>query len=1192
LTAENVIGLEHLSMRDVERVGGKNASLGEMIHHLREAGVKVPGGFATTASAYREFLSHEGLDDRIHAWLKALDVDDTRALADTGKRIREAVLGAPFPAALERDIRAAYEAMIGANPGITVAVRSSATAEDLPDASFAGQQETFLNVSGIEAVLARIKEVFASLFNDRAIAYRVHHGFDHAQVALSAGIQRMVRSDLGASGVIFTMDTESGFRDAVLITASYGLGEAVVQGAVNPDEFYVYKPALRAKRPAILRRSLGEKARKMVYAAAGNGKAVEFTAVAEAERLHFCLSDADIEELARHALVIEEHYGRPMDIEWGKDGADGALYILQARPETVKSRASANTLRRYKLKGSGEKLVSGRAIGQKIGAGAVRLMRNIDEMHRLREGDVLVTDMTDPDWEPVMKRASAIVTNRGGRTCFSGDTRLLTNAGFMTFADVARNGWQGLSVPSLNRDTLKIEWKPVLEVMKRTAPLIRVAVSQTGRMKDNGLKLTPDHRMLNLHDGELADTEIQHMLAQQDCVLLAERLPQLSGSTQRERSLAYLLGGLMTDGHVRVTRTRGEVAFIQKPAVTKLNFIARMNQALQANYGKAFRESVKLASSGFIRGQQVIGTANAYRCHSKSIATQVQAEQDGIVETLLKNDVEVACHFLAGVIDGDGSFDRGRVNIYVGNAELLEAVIVACLRIGTVPQVSTNRTIHNVQIVEELDLLGRYTTRVPCSDERGVGSRFFNTRQLLPATINSDINNRARKNLLIDAEGLRQQLPDIDPMRRVRIEKLLASELRQARVTMEETLGDHEVYTLTVADNHNYIVFTERYTPVLVNNCHAAIIARELGIPAVVGCGDATARLAEAAEVTVSCAEGDTGHVYAGHVDFGVDEVALDRMPDIPVKIMMNVGNPEQAFDFAALPHRGVGLARLEFIVNKQIGIHPQALLELNQQPPEVRKQIDRLIAPYGDPREYFVKRLAEGIATIAAAFAPEPVIVRLSDFKSNEYANLIGGKKYEPHEENPMLGFRGASRYLADAFRPCFELECRALKYVREEMGLDNVQVMVPFVRTVEEARRVVALLAELGLKRGEHGLKLIMMCELPSNAVLAEQFLEHFDGFSIGSNDMTQLTLGLDRDSGVIAHLFDERDPAVKHMLGLAIAACRKHGKYIGICGQGPSDHPDLAQWLLDQGIGSISLNPDTVVETWLLLAQRKAG
>ena len=789
MSQPNVIWFQDLSMRDVERVGGKNASLGEMIRHLREAGVEVPGGFATTASAYRDFLAADGLDQRIHGWLAGLDVDDVQALAKTGRRIREAVAQAPFPAALEQDIREAFARLQQDSAGgIEVAVRSSATAEDLPDASFAGQQETFLNVRGIEQVLARVREVFASLFNDRAIAYRVHQGFDHAQVALSAGIQRMVRSDLGASGVMFTMDTESGFRDAVLITASYGLGEAVVQGAVNPDEFYVYKPALRAGRPAILRRGLGEKARKMVYAE-GNGRTIDFAPVDESDRLRFCLSDADVESLARQALVIEAHYGRPMDIEWGKDGGDGRLYVLQARPETVKSRSSANTLRRYRLKGQGESVVSGRAIGQKIGAGAVRLLRDVAEMHRVRNGDVLVTDMTDPDWEPVMKRASAIVTNRGGRTC------------------------------------------------------------------------------------------------------------------------------------------------------------------------------------------------------------------------------------------------------------------------------------------------------------------------------------------------------------------------------------------------------------------HAAIIARELGIPAVVGCGNATDLLADGAEVTVSCAEGDTGHVYKGHIDYAVDEVALDRMPAVPVKVMMNVGNPDQAFDFAALPHRGVGLARLEFIINKQIGIHPKALLELSQQPPDVRRQIDRMIAPYGDPLEYFVRRLAEGISTIAAAFAPEPVIVRLSDFKSNEYANLIGGKAYEPVEENPMLGFRGASRFIADSFRPCFDLECRALKFVRDEMGLANVQVMVPFVRTVAEARRVGEILAENGLRRGANGLKLIMMCELPSNAVLAEQFLEHFDGFSIGSNDMTQLTLGLDRDSGLIAHLFDERDPAVKHMLALAITACRRQGKYIGICGQGPSDHPDLARWLLEQGIDSISLNPDTVIETWLYLAQQGA-
>ena len=782
-----VVWFENLGMSDVERVGGKNASLGEMTQHLAAAGVNVPGGFATTAAAYREFLAHEGLAERINAQLSALDINNVKELARVGKAIREEVIAAPFPAHLEAEIRGSYEKMMStAGAPITVAVRSSATAEDLPDASFAGQQETFLNINGIENVLHAIKEVFASLFNDRAISYRVHHGFAHDEVALSAGVQRMVRSDAGASGVMFTMDTESGFRDAVFITASYGLGEAVVQGAVNPDEFYVYKPGLKAKRPAVLRRGLGTKAKKMIYAESRDvGKTVEFVDVPETERERFCLSDADAEQLARFAVIIEEHYGRPMDIEWGKDGFDGGLYILQARPETVQSRASTNVLRRYKLKDKGKVVTTGRAIGQKIGAGKVKILDRIEQMDKVNKGDVLVTDMTDPDWEPVMKRASAIVTNRGGRTC------------------------------------------------------------------------------------------------------------------------------------------------------------------------------------------------------------------------------------------------------------------------------------------------------------------------------------------------------------------------------------------------------------------HAAIIARELGIPAVVGCGDATKVLRNITEATVSCAEGDTGYIYEGHVDFAVDEIPLDDMPDLPVKIMMNVGNPDQAFDFSALPHKGVGLARLEFIINKQIGIHPQALLAFDEQPEDIKRQIAPIIAAYEDPVEYFVQRLAEGVATIAAAFAPEPVIVRMSDFKTNEYANLIGGQQYEPHEENPMLGFRGASRYISDVFRPCFDLECRAMRYVRDEMGLDNVQLMIPFVRTVDEAEAVTRILAENGLERGKNGLKVIMMCELPSNAVLADEFLRYFDGFSIGSNDMTQLTLGLDRDSGLIAHLFDERNEAVKRMLGMAIAACREQGKYVGICGQGPSDYPELSRWLLDQGIESMSLNPDTVVETWLFLA-----
>ncbi|WP_435743779.1 phosphoenolpyruvate synthase [Nocardioides sp. SYSU DS0663] len=800
----NVRWFSDLGLADLEQVGGKNASLGEMVSELADLGVRVPNGFATTAEAFHRFIGSDvdgrgELADRIAGLLEDLDTDDVRRLAEVGKEIRAAVVAQPFPADLEADIRTAYDELVAESTGEqgeepSFAVRSSATAEDLPDASFAGQQETFLNVRGIDSVLTAIREVFASLYNDRAIAYRVHHGFAHADVALSAGVQRMVRSDLASSGVMFTMDTESGFTDAVFITSAYGLGEGVVQGAVNPDEFYVYKPALRAGRPAVLKRGVGGKATKMVYTDdATVGRTTEFVDVDPAASRLLSLTDDEVHELARHALTIEEHYGRPMDIEWGKDGVDGRLYVLQARPETVQSRQSG-ALERYKMDRSvatgADVLVEGRAIGQKIGAGAVRVLTSIDDMHEFNAGEVLVADMTDPDWEPIMKRASAIVTNRGGRTC------------------------------------------------------------------------------------------------------------------------------------------------------------------------------------------------------------------------------------------------------------------------------------------------------------------------------------------------------------------------------------------------------------------HAAIIARELGIPAVVGTGSGTRDLADGREVTVSCAEGDTGLVYEGILDFDVERTELDSMPDVPVKIMMNVGTPEQAFAFSRLPHAGVGLARLEFIINRQIGIHPKALLELADDPEalpaDLRAEVEELTAAYPSPRDFFVQRVAEGISMIAAAFAPEPVIVRMSDFKSNEYANLVGGERYEPDEENPMIGYRGASRYLSEDFADCFAMECEALRHVRDEMGLTNVKVMIPFVRTTKEARGVIELLGRHGLERGKNDLQVVMMCEVPSNAVIAEQFLEHFDGFSIGSNDMTQLTLGLDRDSGLVADSFDERDPAVLHMLELAIKACKAQGKYVGICGQGPSDHPDLAQWLLDQGIESMSLNPDTVVDTWLHLAR----
>ncbi|WP_133407251.1 phosphoenolpyruvate synthase [Parashewanella tropica] len=785
-----VLWYQELGMGDVNTVGGKNASLGEMISNLSNAGVQVPGGFATTSHAFNEFLEQSGVNQKIYEILDTLDVDDVNQLAKVGAQIRQWVIDTPFQPELEQAIREAYDKLSSETQDASFAVRSSATAEDMPDASFAGQQETFLNVKGYDSVLVAIKHVFASLFNDRAISYRVHQGYDHRGVALSAGIQRMVRSDKAASGVMFTMDTESGNNDVVFITSSFGLGEMVVQGAVNPDEFYVHKPTLKAGHKAVVRRNIGSKLIQMVYSDdASHGKQVKIEDVEAENRRQFSVSDEEVMELAKQAMIIEKHYGRPMDIEWAKDGNDGKLYIVQARPETVRSREDVQLIERYHLKTRGELLSEGRAIGHKIGTGVAKVLKSLDEMDQIQEGDVLVTDMTDPDWEPIMKRASAIVTNRGGRTC------------------------------------------------------------------------------------------------------------------------------------------------------------------------------------------------------------------------------------------------------------------------------------------------------------------------------------------------------------------------------------------------------------------HAAIIARELGVPAVVGCGDVTDIVKTGQEVTVSCAEGDSGYIYQGQQEFEVVTNRVDTLPELPMKIMMNVGNPDRAFDFARLPHEGVGLARLEFIINRMIGIHPKALLEFDKQDAALQQEIHEMIAGYESPVEYYVSRLVEGIATIGAAFHPKKVIVRMSDFKSNEYANLVGGEHYEPEEENPMLGFRGASRYISESFRDCFALECEAIKRVRNEMGLKNVEIMIPFVRTLDEAAQVIELLKEQGLERGKDGLRVIMMCELPSNALLAEEFLEYFDGFSIGSNDLTQLSLGLDRDSGIISHLFDERDPAVKKLLAMAIQAAKKKGAYVGICGQGPSDHPDFAAWLVEQGIDTVSLNPDTVIDTWLYLAENHA-
>ncbi|MFZ2725708.1 MAG: PEP/pyruvate-binding domain-containing protein [Methylococcaceae bacterium] len=1191
-----------LGIDDVPLVGGKNASLGEMYRELSPQGIQIPNGFAVTAEAYRYMLDSCNGWDKLHAALDDLNPDDVTDLAKRARKAREVVFAAPLPQDLQVQIIHAYQQLQDQyGEDLSVAVRSSATAEDLPTASFAGQQDTYLNVRGEQALLEACKRCFASLFTDRAIHYRVDQGFDHFKLALSIGIMKMVRSDLNASGVMFSLDTESGFADVVFITGAYGLGENVVQGAVDPDEFYVHKTTFEQGYRAVLKRTLGAKKIKMVYSDGSTRDATRNVVTSNEERNRFCLSDADVLTLADYAIKIEKHYSnkagqhKPMDMEWAKDGLDGTLYIVQARPETVVSQLKGMMLEQYTLKEHASPIITGHAVGGKIASGQARIIDNVEQLHTFKAGDVLVADMTTPDWEPVMKIASAIVTNRGGRTCFSGDTLLLTNEGFLSFAQIEQRGYHDLQTPALNRQTLKMEWQTISAIMKKTAPLFKVNISQTGRMKGNTLKVTPDHKMLNLKDGQLIDTQLQDLLKQQDCALVAQSIPALTTSTDKQRKLAYLLGGIMTDGHIHRSRTKGEVVFIQKPTAVKQQFIAAMNDALESVYGKVFKTFVKKQSQGFIRGKQVVGSANAYRCFSKDIAEQLQEEQNSIVQTLLKAELEIAYSFLAGVIDGDGSVNGGRVNIYVSKQELLEAIIVACLRIGTVPSVTTNRNIYNVLLVEKLDILNNYTQRVRCADKRKrIGTRFFNTKQLFSGAINSDINNRCAKHYLIDEKHLQETLAQLkDTQLSARLEKLLASDIRQTRMSFLEQLETQDVYNITVDAHHNYLVFSERYTPILVNNCHAAIISRELGVPAVVGCDNATTVIPNNSTVTVSCAEGDVGKVYAGEVAFEIQSTDLTGLQRPKTHIMLNIGNPEIAFKTSFLPNDGVGLARMEFIITEYIKAHPMALLHPERVTDEnEREQLAQLTRNYASGAEFFIQKLAEGVGTIGAAFYPKPVVVRMSDFKTNEYATLLGGKNFEFDEENPMIGFRGASRYTHPAYREGFALECAAMKRVREDMGLTNVVLMIPFCRRVAEAKKVLAYMAELGLKRGDNGLQIYVMCEIPNNVISIDAFAEQFDGFSIGSNDLTQLTLGVDRDSAILAEDFDERDDGVKEMIRQAVNGAKRNGRHCGLCGQAPSDYPEMAQFLVEMGIDSMSLNPDTVLTTTQLVLETEQG
>jgi len=1182
-----ILWFDEVGISDIALVGGKNASLGEMIQQLSPSGIKIPHGFATTAYAFRFFIEKAGIEEKLRSLFADLDVDDVHNLQQRGKQARSLIMHTEFPVELRDAIAQSYTQLCQTYGSDTdVAVRSSATAEDLPDASFAGQQETYLNVQTIPGVLAACHRCFSSLFTDRAISYRHQRGFDHLDVALSVGVQKMVRSDLACSGVMFSIDTETGFKDAAFISAAYGLGENVVQGTVNPDEYYVFKPTLKQGFRPILKKRVGSKELKMVYD--DGSKFTKNVSVAESDRAKFVLEDEEILQLARWASLIEDHYTQvrqqytPMDMEWAKDGITGELFIVQARPETVQSQKSQNILRSYHFttKVSQNPLITGRSVGESIGQGTARLILDASKIDQFRPGEVLITNRTDPDWEPIMKKASAIVTNSGGRTCFAGETQVLTNKGFMTLRQIYEQGYAGLLTLSLNLETSSIEWQPILDVMKRQSQTIGVSVSQTSKVSDNYLRLTPDHKMVNIRNGKYVKTEIQEMLDRKEMVIVAEHIPSLSENTVETNEIAYLLGGIFTDGSIYRTRTHEEVQFIQKNTPQKQQFIAVMNQCMTATYDKPFAVCQKAVSSGFIRGESVVGQATAYRFYSKKVAYELYEKEENIVNSLLTNDIEFAHHFLAGVIDGDGCYLNNRIHIYVSEELLLQAVIVACLKIGVVPQVTKNRNIHNVQIVEKLGEILKFTNRVKgVVTERKVGSRFFASKQLFNDDAVGKIKLRRDKNFLISEQQVRET---------GKFKNLIAGNIRMQRVISVNEPGYGDVFNITVANHHNYVVFTSKYTPVVVCNCHAAIIARELGIPAIVGSGNATDILKTGQEITISCAEGEEGKVYSGLLPYEVREIPLENLPRTRTKILMNVGNPAEAFSLSAIPNDGVGLARLEFIIANYIQVHPLALIHYDKLDDEVVKEkIAQLTALYEHKPQYFIDKLARGVATIAAAFYPNPVVVRMSDFKTNEYANLLGGKQFEPKEENPMLGWRGASRYYDERYREAYALECQALKQVRDDMGLTNVIPMIPFCRTPEEGKRVIAEMKKHGLEQGKNDLQVYVMCELPSNVIMAEEFSQVFDGFSIGSNDLTQLTLGLDRDSSLVAHLFDERNQGVKRMVQMAILAAKKNNRKIGICGQAPSDYPEFAKFLVEQGIDSISLNPDSVLKTLLMVA-----
>jgi pyruvate,water dikinase len=1203
---KNIAWLDEVGRADVGLVGGKGASLGEMRKALR--GIPVPDGFVVTAEAFRAFLERTGLKEHIRALVSQLDTHNVPMLAEYGQRIRNLIIETPLPSDLESEIVRAYRELVRKTGTTDVAVRSSATIEDSEEHSFAGQHDTFLNVKTEEMLLDRVRRCFASLFTDRAISYRRDRGFTNGDVDLAVVVQQMVRSDLAASGVLFTIDPESGSENVVYVTSSYGFGELVVQGRVNPDQFYVFKPGLTEGYRALIEKRLGSKQKKLVC---GNG-ALREEDVTPYEQQQFSISDDEVLQLARWAVQIERHYGRPMDIEWAKDGISQRLFIVQARPETVHRAKGTHTLESFVLEETGELLARGEPVGSKIGQGRAHIIMDVKEIGRFRPGEVLVTEMTDPDWEPIMKIASAIVTERGGRTCFGGDTKILTQEGFKTLHEVYEEIQRGrsLSTLALNPHTLKIEWKPILSAMRRSAPVWRVAFSQNGLGTHNTLDVTPDHRMVTLERRQIVERPLEELLRREEMVLVADHIPSMGAYLQSDPRFAYLCGALFTDGHVAVTRRRGSVTFTQKPTPERLPFIQAVRQGFAEVFGVRLSSGKQKYSAGIVRGRPIAGWASDYRCYRKAPAAQLSDIYKNLVPWVLQLDEESLLAFLAGALDGDGAYGTkhgsGRLHLYCGDPQLVEGIVLAALRLGILPTLSIQREqCYNIQIRECLpELLARTQRLRGMVGEKRLGTRLFAARQIL-GDIAHYVNYRGRllgyirQNCLIDARKVREHILGRAPEDiQNQLRQILESDFRMWRARKLAELPNQPVYNIEVQDHHTYLVFTRNYTPIIVWNCHAAIVSRELGIPCVIGAEGATQKIQSGQEITVDCSQGE-GRVFAGRLKFRVDRIDVAQLPRTRTKIMMNVGIPEMAFAQAKIPNDGVGLAREEFIISSHIGIHPKALLEYEQlktraahdpQIAQIIREIDVRTVGYSDKAQFFVDKLASGVAKIAAAFWPNDVIVRLSDFKSNEYASLIGGALYEPTESNPMIGWRGASRYYDPKYKDAFGLECRALKKARDEMGLRNIKVMIPFCRTPEEGKKVLQTMAAFGLRQGENDLEVYVMCEIPSNVILAEEFAEIFDGFSIGSNDLTQLTLGLDRDSELVAHIYDERNEAVKRLVKYVIDVAHRKGRKIGICGQAPSDFPEFAEFLVECGIDSISLNPDTVIKTRLLVAEKE--